>query len=281
MTRALEAVCLLLLIGCTDELAPVGLVEGPRLLAARVEVRGAADRATPAPGEVIDVRFLVAGPEGTVSAGLALEACAGDGGRTGIPGCAAPPFARAEQPAAALPGLSVAVPQDSALEAAGLLHQGGVVCAGGDGRFTGERPGCAGGEALELVLDLPLDSGETRIENPSLAAAELRLDGELLLGAPPSPCAALPRVAPRSESELEVVVPGEGEGLQISAFVTSGALADAFQVAERAPRGARATFRYRAPRAAAPGGAPVHLWVVARSSGGGTDFTSRAFCAAP
>jgi len=267
------------LLGCSDELSPVGLVEGPRVLAARAEVRGSEGRATPAPGELLDVRFLVAGPGGPPSAGLALEICAGDGGRTGIPGCAAAPFARVELPEVGIPELSLAVPADPGSLITGLVHLGGVVCAGGDGRFTGERPGCAGGDALEVVLDLPLDGDETRIENPSLGAAKITLGGAPLLGSPASPCEEGPRVRPGADLTLEVFVPGADEGLQLSAFVTAGRLDDAFQFAEVESGGARATFRYRTPRAPAPAGATVHLWVVARSAHGGTDFLARTLCA--
>src|SRR6188768_3793123 len=84
---------LLTFAGCGDPIKRVELIEEPRVLGARAEVMGDPTRATPRPGETLQVRWLVAAPEGDPVSGFALRACSTPRESRGLLRCDSPPFA--------------------------------------------------------------------------------------------------------------------------------------------------------------------------------------------
>src|SRR5688572_1473182 len=81
--------------GCDDPLKRVDLVADTRVLGARVEVQGAPERASPAPGEMATVRWLVADGEPEPLLGWAFAICEAGPPGGSLPTCAGPPFATA------------------------------------------------------------------------------------------------------------------------------------------------------------------------------------------
>ncbi|MCC6215702.1 MAG: hypothetical protein IT376_12630 [Polyangiaceae bacterium] len=284
------------LAGCDEPLADPALLEDTRVLAARVEVDGAPGRASPAAGELATVRWLVPSPRAEVRLAHAFAVCEAADAAAGVPSCAKPPFAvvRAELPAADAPSVSFRVPDDAQ---AGSLAVLGVICEDAP-PAPGSTEACAPEArfAQRVSLVVPLGTGNG---NPDLTAAAVTLGADALSpadpgAAPGEACAQSPveirRVRPGATLRLAVepapsarepIDPADGaelEPLRVSWVASAGELASSVAWIEGSATAA--DVELTAPSAPADGRL-VRLWIVARDSRGGVDWTTRAYCAAP
>ena len=299
------AFSLLSISGCGDPLLEPQRIERPRLLGARLEVEGEPERAWPAPGERVALRWLLSAPSGPISSSYGFVACALSDARNNEPAvCAGAPFGGVLQaePATAQPSFGFTIPGDTGLERIGVL---GGVCAfgtsaladGGELECTGE-----GSRALPASFDVRL-SGDEVNHNPSLAAALPTLDGAswpapLAEALPGAPCDdAAPRLSAsqgsaRIELELDasqrepiavMEVGPSRESLQLSLAATAGRLDQAYVVVrpddarERVP----VVVDWDAPRTVPDAGSMVRFYFVLRDLRGGVDWLERDACVVP
>lgn len=291
MKRALGLLLSLGLWGCDDPLKSVELIEGPRVLGARVEVTDDPERAAPAPGESASVRFLLASPELSQSLGFALLACLAEPGDGARVACAGEPFAsiRSKNGQADEAGLSFEVPAD--LDPQGRVAILGVICPDGSPSADGRR--CAGdalGTPVQLELELARD-GDVN-QNPELSTEKLSFD-EQAWAEPASfaeDCAGLglPEVAPSSKHTIRVALTESDrdplphpnkldplrESLQLSHFATAGDLTRAFQSIAWDSAELDRRVEWQAPDSAQL----VRFWFVVRDFRGGSAFVERAVC---
>jgi hypothetical protein len=292
----------LALAGCDDPLKPTELVEEPRVLAARVEVDGAPERAAPYPGERARVRFLVAAPELEPPLGYALVACRAAPSNVGLAACAEPVFAERAllDPEPVAPELEFELPQPAAADETPRLLVKGVICPHGSPRVTESPTTCvSGADALPVTLELDLATELEANLNPSFAEAELLLDGEPFpapavaldtdcagLGLVEVPAASAHRfVVGFPESARDPLLQSSDfatarESLLLSHFVSAGELDRAFSPIPAASAEIRAEVDWVAPDAGALGRL-VRFWFVIRDLRGGSDFAERALCVVP
>ncbi|MET0412945.1 MAG: hypothetical protein ABW217_16685 [Polyangiaceae bacterium] len=300
---ALAALVLAVAAGCDDPLKEVERIESVRVLGARVEVQGDAERAAPAPGERASVRWLVVAPTEPVALGWSLGVCLARENNLGLSSCAEPPFAQLEQtePSVDAPTIEFAVPASIDPQATPRLALLGVICPDGspegsldEARCTGEDPGTA--VSLELELARPGDVNA----NPGFAEPALALDGEewpdvLVTSAP---CAGeglleiaagsprhLVRVDVRQDARdpLPQVIEDDPlrEELRISHFSTDGGFTRAFSALAADDPGSSVQVPWDAPATAPEGGQLARFWFVLRDLRGGSSFVSRALCVVP
>lgn len=281
---------LLSLTACSDPLKEVSLVVDARVLGARVEVNGDPERASPAPGETVSVRWLVVAPEPNPPLGWVLFACAASARGVSLPDCAQPAFASETRtdPAAGEPQLNFEVPPE--IDASDLLVYGSV-CPGSAPVVEMQEPGCQTADGTLVSLDFAIaDSAPNH--NPSLTATDLSLDGSEWPGG--SDCASLPSVAPGSRHTLELTLEDDDrepleqefsvdptrETLQVSHFTTSGELERAFTLfgPDQALSGAQVSWQ--APREA-PADGVVRFFFVVRDLRGGAAWLERSVCVEP
>ncbi|MFZ5892855.1 MAG: hypothetical protein ACOY0T_17475 [Myxococcota bacterium] len=292
---------MLALAGCGDPVKRVELIEEPRVLAARAEVVGAPERATPGPGETLQVRWLVAAPEGDPPSGFALSACSTPKHNRGVLRCESAPFASDIADAnAANPVFEFVVPGDLDATAKPRIAILGSVCAQGAGRIDGNAAGCGSGTELPVSLDLFLAGSETTNSNPSLPSDAIELDdgrwnpGDLPNGA----CSGLglPEVSRAGghhqiritlpESARENLIQREStdaprEELRISHFANAGELTRAFSEVLPSDAQTSVTLDWEPPKTAPVEGQLVRFWFVVRDLRGGSDFTERSLCLVP
>ncbi len=278
------------LSGCDEPLSAVELIQGVRVLGARIEVDGEPGRQAPLPGEKARASLLVASPQLNSALGFALQVCSSNGA-SGAPECLGEPFSVSEQPPGVMrqPSLEFVVPNSvdtmRRLLLSGIVCPGAAPLAGGKGcenELQGTRV------TLEFELARPLDVNL----NPTLTAESLMLDGTAWPASTPldGDCAGLgfPEVSASSKHQLALTLfeqdrdalpeteGGGKETLQISHFVTDGTLERAFDVL--APEDTRLvrTVDWTAPSPEA--NRLVRFWYVVRDLRGGSDFTERNVC---
>ena len=297
--------------GCGPTFDPASLINGPRVLGARIEVEGAPDRATPVPGETANVTWLVTSGEVTPPPlGWTFAVCAPAAvGGAALPGCLDAPLARFDGTASP-PRIAVPVPAAAALDGAAGLVLYGQICAGPDSLPTFDPqdglPGCTGGgRGTTVSLPIALQLGDEANHNPTAERA-FTLDGEAWppLAAGNDPCALGPRVAPGSKDHVignttagsdrepytvtvgdpPAAVPAR-ERLQISQFTTAGELKNQFSFVEATDEGTTTNVEvtWDAPETAEvpAGGVAVTFTFVVRDDRGGTDWTTRTLCVTP
>lgn len=285
--------------GCGDPLVSVERIASLRALAARVEVEGDPDRATPFPGETASVRFMVAAPELTPSFGFGLVACEASPGEVGTPACAGEPFSSAyTEPASDEPALTFTLPDSVPSE--GRVAVLGVLCEGEAPRAGSIPPVCENA-AVEhrLSLGLWLSDEEEPNRNPNLADEAIAFDADPLAEVPPveGPCAGLGFLeVPQGtkhrfsilldEDDRDALISEDGvgpsrEGLQVSHFSTSGELDRAFSYVSADDTELVANVDWKAPGGIGEGGHPVRFFFVVRDFRGGSAFTQRALCVVP
>jgi hypothetical protein len=286
---------------CDDELKPVDLIEEPRVLAARIEVEGDPQRASPSPGETAHVTWLVATPSGDAFSGFALGACSALPRRGGLSNCREAPFKVASaEPSSDRPRFDFTVPAELDPSAAPLLAIQGSLCPESSGSFEGEQARCADGPGLRVNLDFLLATPDDVNQNPSFPADSITLDGAVWPLRPISgeSCAGLgfPELAYTSaEHALTVSLPDSArqalvqkssadpkrESLQIAHFASAGNLTSAFSNLLEFDPANSVKFGWTAPKDVPAEGRLVRFWFVARDGRGGSDFTERALCALP
>jgi hypothetical protein len=293
----------LALAGCGEPLKAAELLEETRVLGARVEVEGDPERAAPGPGERATVRWFVASPADERPAlGWAFSACAAAPVQNGLPLCAAAPFGRYTSTVAdaADPSFVLELPAAGESASSEWVAITGVVCVEGTPLLDGpagtfEQPACSrGSDRLLVNLYLLVRRGEVTNRNPSLASAEILLDGEPWLPADAAACAdpgAL-TVPPGGRHEISVGVveadreplpaPAEAgptrETLQLTSVSTDGALDRSLSVVEASSSNTKMETPWSAPADPGTAGVTVRFMLVLRDLRGGTDWTIRTLC---
>jgi hypothetical protein len=281
------------LIGCDDEHAGVELIEKTRVLTARVEVVGVPNRASPLPGEAVNVRFLVVAPEPEPTFAFALASCVAIDSAYTVPECAGEPFARGTslEPVAALPSVEFVTPLE--LSGSEWLAVTGVICPAGGTLNDESSDGCSNGPAQAVSVDFPLDDGRAPNTNPTLL--RVSLDGAELPedSATSQDCAALPQIPggskhpllveldPSSRDPLPVIETSDAarESLLVSYYITAGILKHAWgSIPSTATNNAVAT-EWDPPATSSP--LLARIIIVVRDGRGGSDFTERRICVTP
>jgi hypothetical protein len=303
----LSILSILVATGCGPTFDPPSLIESTRVVGARVEVSGAADRATPAPGERATVTWLMTAPGAMPALGWAFALCA-----PGTPGelaCERAPFALyrgTETP----PRVALSIPAVGALGATRSLILFGRICVGSVPTFdatTGVAACDDGGQgtSASVVIGLQTDGAGADANHNPVADRGLTFDGQQWAapGADADPCAAGPRVSAGSDDHVIGVSTVGGdreaftalygdppvptafrEGLQISHFATAGKLKNPYDFIEGdlADADPVASVKWNAPKVAdVTGPMAVSFRFVVRDSRGGTDWTARALCVTP
>ncbi len=300
MRSRVFALSLFVIAGCDDPLKPVDIIQEPRVLAARMEVEGAPERQSPAPGEAARVRWLLAAPDGDAEAGFALVACPSlPLGRNDV-SCTGSAFASVASAPSATPVFDFSVPSDVDVSRSARAALLGVLCPGASGQLEAEAFSCASGEALPVRLDFELASAERSNLNPSFTPDSLSFAGA------PWPEQALPSgdcrgsglrelSASSGEQTLRVTLPPSAreelvqlssadparETLTLSHFASAGDLSSAFSVIPSNAEALSAELRWAPPGDAVASGTLVHFWFVVRDGRAGSDFTERAVCVVP
>jgi hypothetical protein len=271
-------------VACGDPLKEVDVITETRVLGARVEVVGEPERASPAPGEAVTVRWLVVAPDVEPALGWRLVACDATSGDNGVPDCAAEPFAAAsaDEPVVGAPTLEFVVPESTTAEA---LAVKGVICPD-----VGAAD-CDGDVGTNVSLDFGLVGlgGKTETVNTNPSLGVLAFDGEEWSDG--SDCAKLPKVAPKSTHRITILLDEEDrdplipeydvdpvrETLQISHFTDHGSFEAAFTVVEAESSELERTAVWKAP-SKVPEGGVARIFIVVRDGRGGTDWATRTVC---
>lgn len=289
------------LYGCDDPLKSVDRIAEPRVLAARVEVDGEPERVSPAPGETVHVRWLVATPTGDAFSGLALTACPSLAQGRGLPSCRGAAFASvSREPDSQLPSFDFSVPAELEPRKTPSLLVQGLVCPFATGSADGEASRCSDDGGLRVSVDFTLATAEASNRNPSFPADALSFDGAPFpeLPVPDGSCqgAGLTEIAANGgEHVLAVSLPDGArdelprtsaadaprETLELAHFVSAGELDHVFTRLLPDATLLGSLVRFTPPADVPDGGTLVHLWFVVRDGRGGSDFTERAVCVTP
>ncbi|HEY6077826.1 MAG TPA: hypothetical protein VIW29_03445 [Polyangiaceae bacterium] len=280
MKRRVWQLCgALCLWGCDDPLKPAQLIEGPRVLGARVSTE--TGEASLEPGAGAQAEVLLAGPEGPLAARFAYRLCEATGSARGVPDCVGESLAE---------GVAEAGAPELAFELPVSLGEGvrlallGVACPIGEPDLPADplEWRCSGAaRQLRFSFDLWTRSSELTNQNPDLSELTLTISGEPVLledqQAAPS-CAGgaleLSSGTPhRVELQLGGAVREPGEALQLSHFSTRGDFENhySFVSGEQAPTIA---LTWNAPR----GEGPVKQYLVVRDGRGGVSWATWSFC---
>lgn len=299
-TLLLGLVGLSFLAGCGPEFDPASRIESTRVLGARLEVEGSPGRASPKPGETVDVTWLVTSPDATPPLAWTFVVCP-LGTATGSPACLDAPLARFDGTAAP-PRISIPVPSNTAATSVAVY---GGICAGAGSTPTFDpqsRLGSCtrGGHGTTVSFDAPLQVDDAN-HNP-VADRAFTLDGVTwpARSAGEDPCAQGPRVSAGSKDHVIgdttdgtdrepytalAGVPPTRERLQISHFATAGKLKSQFSFVEATDESPTTTVdvTWDAPEAAdlPAAGVPVTFTFVVRDERGGADWTTRGLCVTP
>jgi hypothetical protein len=292
---------LLCLAGCDDPIKHVELIEEPRVLGARAEVVGDAGRATPHPGETLEVRWLVAAPDGDPPTGFALHACSAPRQTRGLLRCASRPFASDILDAASEnPRFEFTLPADLDPLAEPRVGVLGSLCVHGNGRFAGDTPGCEGGEELSVSLDLFVASSDGVNLNPSFGSEAIALDGSPWQTQARESGACLGHGLPEvslagGQHQIQIGIPEAAretlsqrnpadltrESLRVAHFASRGKLERPFSEILPDDVETSVSLSWDPPETAPPEGELVRFWFVLRDLRGGSDFTERALCIVP
>lgn len=281
-------------IGCDEEHADVELIEKTRVLTARVEVAGEPHRASPLPGETVNVRFVVVAPEPEPALAFSLASCVAIESASTVPECAGEPFARGSslEPVVALPSLEFETPTD--LTGSEWLAVTGVICPAGGTLNGDDTDACSNGRGQAVSVDFPLDDGRAPNTNPTLLSVSL--DGAELSAdtGTSADCGALPQIRsntkkhplrveldPSSRDPLPVVESSDAprESLLVSYFITDGILEHAWGSLPSDSSANAVGTSWDAPGTREP--LIARFVIVVRDGRGGSDFTERRVCVVP
>jgi hypothetical protein len=286
---------------CGDPLKDPALLEEPRVLGARLETEGDAERATPRPGERATVHWILASPAADDGAdvGWAFAACKAEPTARGVPFCQGRVFAEAR--GRGEPRFPFLLPEGAAQAGDRLLVWGGF-CLGGEPTSNATRGGLAdfacrnGGEALRVNYAGEVGSADRPNHNPSFERAQLAWDGQSWA---PSPSAAGEACSPEdlrviagSKHELRVEASAgdrealarnseldpSRETLALSHVVSAGELERPWSFVD--PEDERSDFSvtFTAPKTVSSAGQRVRFYLGLRDLRGGADFTTRDVC---
>jgi len=302
----LMSIAVLILFSACDSFDPGYLIEDTRMLGARVEVEGEPARASPEPGEAVQITWITASPTGQPTFSWAFVACIQS--QAGLAKCAESPVALTEGQGP-VPELRFTVPSKRALADADTIQVLGVICEGGTPALSDDGTTTCQGKSkkthrVQLDVYVPRDAQANL--NPSLDDARIKLDGEIwksgTADVSDGECrssAQLPQVKANGHTvdvalELgakarEVYLDSKGrrvsETLQISHFVTDGALEGQFSFVEATDPTTRpkVVLDWDAPdeKSLPEEGEVVRFVFVVRDLRGGVAVTERALCAVP
>jgi hypothetical protein len=271
-------------VACGDPVKEADVIAETRVLGARVEVEDEPERASPAPGEAATVRWFVVAPDVEPALGWQLSVCDATSGDSGLPDCAAQPFAEAsaEEPVVGAPSLDFVVPESTSANA---LAVKGVICPD-----VGAAD-CNGDIGTNVSFDFELVGlgGDTETINTNPSLGTLGFDG--VEWSDSTDCAELPQVAPKSshritipldEQDRDALIPEfdvdpKRESLQLSHFTDHGAFEAAFTVIEADSPELVTTAVWKAP-SKVPAGGTARIFIVVRDDRGGTDWVTRTVC---
>lgn len=287
---------------CGPSFDPPSLVTETRVVGARVEAEGAADRASPAPGENANVTWLLTAPQAVPPLQWAFALC-----KQGLPSrldCGDVPFA-VFTGAGATPVIPIAVPPADALGGVSKLLLYGRICEDAAPEIDPESgiPRCAGDAAgTTATVAINLQTGADANHNPK-AERGFTFDGQPWPAGVTDPCVAGPRVAAGTEAHLiglvtdgadresytallgDPPVPtAKREALQVSLLTTAGKYKTPYLFVEAADTRALTPLevKWNAPKpSAVTADTPVTFTFVVRDDRGGTDWTTRAACVTP
>jgi hypothetical protein len=299
--RALLASGLALVAGACDEidLPKSWAIAYPRVLAQRSEVVGDETRATPAPGESLRVRVLIAGPEPIERLSYVVVACPTVRTNGELPECSAEPLIALDgvlgedEPFTDELALELQLPDEDALQGVDELLIAGSACTDGDARGPGDpRAGeCKGSDEPALTW-----AGNVRLarrerdhnHNPELRDEAIAFDGEVWPTAvpPDQDEGTVTVIADGEPHQIEVSLgesgrerfDGEPEELLLSHFTTAGPLERRFSVLEAGDPDDRAlSVEWRSPRPPPDVKPPASakLYFVLRDQRGGVAFARR------
>ena len=296
-------------IGCGPSFDPASLIEKTRVVGARVEVDGAPDRATPAPGETATVTWLVTSPTAKPPLGWAFALCAPNA--LGNLNCDSAPL-NLYQGTDSPPRVSIAVPTADVLGAAQSIILYGRICVSSAPTFDPQSgyPGCTdGGDGTTAAVSIELQGGQngndgTATNHNPVADHGFTFDGQpWATGAGSDACATGPRVTAATEEHVIAIVTDGGdresytalagyppvptalrEALQISEFTTLGKLKTGISFVEAADAAAQTTVevKWTTPKPAdVIADEPVTFTFVVRDGRGGVDWTTNSVCVTP
>ena len=183
--------CLLLMVcGCSDSLDPKSLVKRARIVAAQPAVVGEPSRATPAPGEQVEVTFVVAEPGPALQKEWNFVACVPESNVLNLPLCKETVLVACDgcvsgAPTTDGPTVTLTVPDTAELEDETNLLVVGALCVGGSAASLGDIVQVTTGEADSvspctdstnegefLATEIPLALAQ-RNDNPSIVETEI------------------------------------------------------------------------------------------------------------
>lgn len=289
-------------VGCDDPLIEAQIISSTRVLGARVEVSGDAERAAPAPGDSASVSWLVAAPEPKPLVGWTFLACLSQPVDSGAGHCDAPAFAMATSATVSSdqPVFDFQVPGDVDRSQLSYLNILGTICP--DALPTGDDPANAtcdsGAQATRVALALALADGTNANQNPEFAADAVHFDDATWpsASADASPCddANTPHVHAGSEHNVALFgaddasepVPKQidsdpgRESLLFSHFSSTGELNRPFTSVTYGAT-PQTQLSWKAPGSASASGDPSYFWFVLRDLRGGASFQTRQLCVVP
>jgi hypothetical protein len=283
----------MLVTGCGPTFDPASLIETTRVLGARVEVEGAPERASPRPGETVNVSWLVTSRDATPPLRWAFAVCAP--GNVSLT-CDSAPLARFDGTDTP-PRFSLLVPLADELGTSKRLVVTGEICSGVD-----SVPTCTNGDGTTVSLTISLQLDDEANHNPTADRA-FTFDDQVWPARAPGgdPCAAGQHVAAGSKDHVignttagsdresyttalgdpPVTTPAR-ESLQISQFTTAGKLKSQFSFVEATDDSAATTVRVKWDAPAfteVPAtGLAVTFTFVTRDNRGGMSWTTRGVC---
>jgi hypothetical protein len=278
---------------CAD-LDPATLIKTDRVLAAKVTVDSAPDRAWPAAGETATVTWVTASPGSTPTFSWLLAACPAATSE-GMPVCGGAAFA-ASQSTGQVPTLRLTVPTDIAASAIVVT---GAICASGTPSIDARRATAAcddGSHAVVVSQHIFIARDAVTNHNPDLAGAPLTVGGDSWDDSDSDTCDdTMPIIKAGSErvligitfqaSDRETFVGEAGaarEDLQLAAFATAGDIRQQHTYVESddARELTPVTLEWDAPKVAdvPADGLRVKFAFVVRDMRGGVDATHRELC---
>jgi hypothetical protein len=314
--RRMSAIGLGTLVFCTsacgDPLVPPELVQGNRVLGARVEAGTDSGRASVAPTQAATLRWFLVSPDGPPTMSWAVNLCVAEPVSRGLPICAAPSFLRlaSENASSEEPRVEFTMPDEQSLRGAAQVTANGVFCSSGspllgsvDTDPTDARCPLASEEPLLATMGISVAGDAAGNKNPSFQAVQISLDRSnwpvwVDPNPPDSACSTLPETVPRVKvgsgtheislmfaDDLSEPIPtvsahsASHETIQLSHFVTAGDLARAFSNVDFSTVPARVSVTWNAPARAPTDGQLVRFYFVLRDGRGGVDWSIRAVCA--
>jgi hypothetical protein len=300
---------------CGPEMEPVSLVERARVVGARVEVEGAPERASPAPGETARIQWLMTAPGAMPALGWAFVVCPGTNLGADIV-CSGEPVAVFQ--GQGVPELRFTIPAREHLGDVRRVVVLGRVCTDStpvldpgstQPRCTNESNATMSSDGTTAAVSIPIALDQPANRNPSLAAVSLTLNGQPWTeidrpAGAEATCPELPQVKADSkelpirieaagvERERYVMMVGDPpvptekrEWLQISHFTTAGKLDRAITSIEADDQreSPAVEMKWNAPELARvpAAGQVVRFTFVVRDMRGGVDWLGRSLCVIP